>query len=256
MPRTDWGWLITPDELRSWILFEDERVIAINKPGHVVCHPSKHGEMSSLIGAVRMHTGQEDLHMPTRLDRETSGVVVVVKDAETRGWLHKAGLARAIAKTYHAVLVGRLGEAVTVDQPIGLAEDSRVAARRAVRRDGAGQGAVTEFAPLAFDNGHTLVRVTPRTGRTHQIRVHAAWLGHPVAGDKLYPDEQVFLDFIEGRGETATAAGIDRQALHATRWSCESGGTRAPFHFAAPLPAGEWKKLMPGAMNSGTIGDC
>ncbi len=108
MPRTEWGWLITEEELRGWILFEDDRVLAVNKPAHVVCHPSKHGEWSSLIGACRAYLGKSELHMPTRLDRETSGVVVVVKDAAMRRLLHRAALAGQIHKHYHAVLRGWL----------------------------------------------------------------------------------------------------------------------------------------------------
>src|SRR5262249_20175395 len=153
MPRTEWGWLITEDELRSWILHEDERVLAVNKPPHVVCHPSKHGEWSSLIGACRAYLGTSELHMPTRLDRETIGVVVIVKDAATRRLLHRAAVARQISKTYHAVLRGLLLQPVTVDQPIGLAEGSQVAARRAVRADG--QPASTTFEPLHRANDHT-----------------------------------------------------------------------------------------------------
>lgn len=225
MPRTDWGWLITEDELRSWILFEDERVLAVNKPAHVVCHPSKHGEWSSLIGACRAYLGMTELHMPTRLDRETSGVVVIVKDASTRRRLHGA----EVQKCYHAVLRGSLFEAITVDQPIGLAAASRVAARRAVTPDG--KPAVTRFKPVYRVKAYTLVRAIPLTGRTHQIRVHAEWLGLPIAGDKLYPDENVFLEFLKtGQPET-------RQALHASQWSC----TALKLLFNAPLPEAEWR---------------
>lgn len=239
MPRTDWGWLITAEELRSWILFEDERLLVVNKPAHVVCHPSKHGEWSSLIGAARAYLGPgASLHMPSRLDRETSGVMVIVKDTATRQALHRAALAGEIGKTYHAVLAGRLVAPITVEQPIGLAS-SQVAARRAVRPDG--QPALTEFIPLAWENGYTLARIVPRTGRTHQIRVHAAWLGHPVAGDKLYPDESVFLAFLAtGR---APGAALGRQALHASRWSCAS--RELTLAFEAPLPVDEWRSLMP-----------
>lgn len=243
MPRTDWGWLITHDELRSWILFEDEHLLAINKPAHVVCHPSKHGEWSSLVGAVRQHVGRHDgLHMPTRLDRETSGVVVLVKDTDMRRALHRASSAGAIHKTYHAVLAGHLAGPVLVDQPIGLARDGQVGMRRAVVASGErGQQAVTEFVPLAYENGFTLARVTPRTGRTHQIRVHAAWLGHAVAGDKLYPDERLFLEFI--RTGNAPGAAADRQALHATNWHCRAAAV--DLLFDAPLPVAEWRKLLP-----------
>lgn len=227
MPRTEWGWLITGEELRSWILFEDQRVLAVNKPAHVVCHPSKHGEWSSLVGACRAYLGTEELHMPTRLDRETSGVTVFVKDAATRRMLHRAAEAGQVRKCYHAVLRGLLREPVTVDQPIGLAEGSPVAARRAVRAGG--QPARTIFEPVSCANNCTLARVTPLTGRTHQIRVHAEWLGLPVAGDKLYPDETVFLSFL------ATGWPRTRQALHASEWEC------GPFHFHAPPPLAEWR---------------
>ena len=229
MPRTDWGWLITEAELRTWILFEDERVLAVNKPAHVVCHPSKHGEWSSLIGACRAYLGQTDLHMPTRLDRETSGVVIVVKDADTRRLLHRAALAHQISKQYYAVLRGSLFETVTVDQPIGHAPGARVAVRRAVVHGG--QPASTTFEPVRRVNGYTLASITPHTGRTHQIRVHAEWLGLHIAGDKLYPDENVFLEFLK------TGKPEDRQALHAAQWVCDAPALKLIFN--APVPA-EW----------------
>ena len=169
--------------------------------------------------------------MPTRLDRETSGVVVIVKDAVTRRQIHRAGLTRQIHKHYHAVLRGSLFETTTVDQPIGLAAGSRVAARRAVTTDG--QAAVTIFEPLCRENGHTLARVTPQTGRTHQIRVHAEWLGLPIAGDKLYPNENVFLEFLKSGQPEA------RQALHASQWQCAAPDLN--LLFSAPLPVEEWQ---------------
>lgn len=234
MPRTDWGWLITEAELRSWILFEDERILAVNKPAHVVCHPSKHGEWSSLIGACRGYLDTAELHMPTRLDRETSGVVVIVKDAVTRRRIHRAGLAHQIHKYYHAVLRGWLMEETTVDQPIGLAPGSRVAARRAVTSDG--QPASTKFEPVYRSQGYTLAHVTPLTGRTHQIRVHADWLGLPIAGDKLYPDENVFLEFLK------TGQPEERQALHASHWQCAAPDLNLSFN--APLPVEEWQQYL------------
>jgi len=90
MPLTDTGWLITPDELKSWILHEDEEVVVINKPGLVLCHPSKSGAWSSLVGACREYFGSDRLHMPSRLDRETSGVVVFARTQELGSLLQRA----------------------------------------------------------------------------------------------------------------------------------------------------------------------
>ena len=119
MPATEWGWLITPDELESWILRNDSRFLVFNKPGSIVCHPSKHGPWSSLIGAAREYLGVERLHMPSRLDRETSGVVIFAKSAEWGSRLQKAVQLRALDKTYLAILEGELAEPRIVDQPLG-----------------------------------------------------------------------------------------------------------------------------------------
>jgi 23S rRNA pseudouridine1911/1915/1917 synthase len=238
MPRTDWGWLITAEELRSWILHEDADLLVVNKPGLVVCHPSKHGPWSSLVGAAREYLGVEQLHMPSRLDRETSGVVLLAKTREMGSRLQRAVQARRVRKIYHALLCGEMREPVVVDQPLGPHPSSRIWIRQAVV-DG-GSAARTEFRPLRWGGGYTLAEIEPATGRLHQIRVHAAWLGHPVAGDKIYgPDESLFLEFLE-QGWTArlsAALRLEHQALHASLWSFGA------WRFEAPLPEG-WNGML------------
>jgi 23S rRNA pseudouridine1911/1915/1917 synthase len=234
MPLTEWGWAITPEELRAWTLHEDGRLLAVNKPGLVLCHPSKHGPWSSLVGAAREACGLPRMHMPFRLDRETSGVVVLVKEAALASKMQRAVEHRQVEKTYLAVLEGDLAAAVTVDQPIGKALDSRVVVKRGVVAGG--QEARTRFEPVARAGGYTMARVRLYTGRLHQIRVHASWLGHPVAGDKIYgSDETLFLEFIE-RGFTERLAArlpLRRQALHAWRIAFQVDGVE--MRFEAPL---------------------
>lgn len=235
MPRTEWGWLISPEELHSWILHEDERLLVVNKPAHVVCHPSKHGPWSSLIGACREYLGAERLHMPSRLDRETSGVVVLARDASTGSLLQRAAGHRKIHKLYFALLTGTLHQPVTVDAPTGKARSSKVWMKQGVVSNG--YPARTDFIPLASDGAFTFAQVVPHTGRLHQIRVHAAHIGHPVAGDKLYgPSEDLFLDFLAHGWTPAHAAQLhfDRHMLHAAHWQCRD--ERMPLHFTAPLP--------------------
>ena len=238
MPRTDWGWLVTPEELQSWILYEDPDLFAVNKPGLVVCHPSKHGPWSSLVGACREYLGLERLHMPSRLDRETSGIVVFAKTPKLATRLQVAMQERRVRKTYHALLVGELRESVVVDQPLGPHPSSKVWIRQAVVPGGV--AARTRFEPIGCEAGNTLARIIPETGRLHQIRVHAAWLGHPVAADKIYgPDELLFLEFLE-QGWTprlAAALPFEHQALHASDWSF------ANYAFRAPLPRA-WSQVV------------
>ena len=228
--------MIAPAELGSWVIFEDERLLVLNKPGDVVCHPSKHGPWSSLVGAVREHFGLERTHLVFRLDRETSGVVVLAKEPRTASLLQTAMQERRVGKCYAAVLTGDLPQAVRVEQPLGVDTASPVFMKSAVRADG--QPAVTRFEPLSRGGGFTLASVTTETGRKHQIRAHAQWLGHPVVGDKIYgPDARLYIDFVD-RGwtdELALRLLLPRQALHCARIDLRDTGLS--YVFEAPLPA-------------------
>jgi 23S rRNA pseudouridine1911/1915/1917 synthase len=232
--------LIDPEEFRSWILFEDERLLVVNKPGLIVCHPSKHGPWSSLVGAVREYLGLPTVHLIFRLDRETSGVVVLAKDPAAASRLQRATQRRLIGELYLAVLEGALAGSVTVDQPLGPDLESCVTIRSRVVAAGSpgAQAAVTHFEPVAAGGGFTLARVRPATGRKHQIRAHALWLGHPVAGDKLYgPDEHLYLEFAQ-HGWTERHAALlplPRQALHCAEIDLRPAGE--PHVFRAPLAA-------------------
>jgi 23S rRNA pseudouridine1911/1915/1917 synthase len=228
--------LIDPDDFRTWILHEDDQLLVLDKPAQVVCHPSKAGPASSLVGAARIHTGLDPMHLVFRLDRETSGVLVLAKTAAMAARLQKAVERRRVGKTYLAILTGMVTEAVTVDQPLGDDVGSQVFIKTAVTADG--RPSLTRFTPLAAAGGFSLVRAAPETGRKHQIRAHAHWLGRPVVGDKIYgPDERLYLDFIEQGWTEALAARLllPRHALHCAEIDLRPAGI--DFAFTAPLPA-------------------
>lgn len=232
--------LIDPAEVPAWILYEDEGLLVVHKPGDVVCHPSKAGPWSSLVGALREHARLPAVHPVSRLDRETSGVVVLAKNAEMARRLQMAMQERKIGKRYLAILTGRLATAVTVDRPLGDDVHCPVFIKSAVVPEGEGQPAVTHFSPLASAPGgeFSLVDVRIETGRKHQIRAHAQWLGHAVVGDKIYgPDARLYLDFIDSGWTEALAAKLllPRQALHCAEIDLRPAGL--PWVFTAPLAA-------------------
>lgn len=230
--------MIDPGEVPGWVVYEDERLLVVNKPGDVVCHPSKAGPWSSLVGALREYAGLATIHLVFRLDRETSGIVVLAKDPAMASRLQVAMQKRSIGKAYLAVLSGELREPVTVDQPLGDDHHSVVFLKSAVTPDG--QPSISHFSPLATSTcgeGHyTLARVVTETGRKHQIRAHAQWLGLPLVGDKIYgPDARCYLEFIE-HGWTEQLARqllLPRQALHCAEIDLTRAGL--PFVFKASL---------------------
>lgn len=211
--------LVNPGELPDWIILSDERLLVINKPGWLVVHPSKNGPWSSLAGAIREGLGIETIRFIHRLDRETSGVIVLAKDEAMSSRLQKAMGRRLIGKVYVTLLEGELSEVTTVDQWLGQdLRDGVTVKQQVVPPDTPGaQAATTVFHPLAVRGGCTLAGVELLTGRKHQIRAHAQFAGHRVLGDKLYgPDPGLYLEFAE-KGWTdrhSALLPLTRQALH------------------------------------------
>ncbi len=209
--------LVDPGDLRRWVMLDDERLLVIDKPGWLVCHPSKNGPWSSLAGAVREEFKPDAIRLIYRLDRETSGVIILAKTEAMGRRLGKAVLHHRIGKLYVALLEGEMSESITVNQPLGPDLAANVTVKSRVVAGPGSQEAVTIFHPLTARGGFTLVGVELVTGRKHQIRAHAEWLGRRVVGDKLYgPDPGLYLEFAQ-QGWTARHSallGMTRQALH------------------------------------------
>lgn len=232
--------LVNPADLPAWVRFQDERLLVIDKPGWLVVHPSKNGPWSSLAGALREGMGLQTIRFVYRLDRETSGVIILAKDEATGSRLQKAMSKRLVGKAYVALLDGELAASVTVDRPLGPDPTTNVTVKsRVVAADSPGaQEAVTVFHPLIVRCGYTLAGVELRTGRKHQIRAHAEWLGRRVVGDKLYgPDPTLYLEFAT-QGWTARHSALlatTRQALHCA--AIDLRPTGLDYLLTAPWPA-------------------
>lgn len=226
-----------PDELETWILEEDDDLIVLNKPGWLVCHPSKNGPWSSLVGAVREARNLERIHLVSRLDRETSGLVVLAKHRKSASQLQTAFAQRRTKKRYLALLKGHLEEERRTESNLENDPESPVHVQQRVSFGGRGKSAETQFRPLEYWGENTLVEVIPITGRKHQIRIHAAWLDHPILGDKIYGgDPTHYLEFIENGWTDRLQKELvyPRQALHAE--TLEVWGEDFSHKWVAPCP--------------------
>jgi len=207
-----------------------------------VCHPTRDGEWSSLVGRVRLHLGHAEGRLVNRLDRETSGVVLLAKHAAAASELGKAIAASRIHKRYWAIVHGHVADAgLDIDAPIGRDEASAVAIKDRVRDDGAAAGTRVRVERRFARNGaaFTWVDVTPTTGRKHQIRIHLAHAGHPIVGDKIYgADERRYLRFIESAltAEDRAALLLEHHALHARHLAFEWRGREWAFEAPAEAP--------------------
>lgn len=222
---------------RISILYEDDALLAVDKPAGLVTHPAyKHpdGTLSDAIFARQEARGEGRPWLLHRLDRETSGVVLFAKTVEARRAVVRQFERHCVRKLYLAVTIGRLAsERGILEAP--LRRDP--ADRRRTIVDDEGQPAATRYAVLAAHDGFALVLAEPLTGRTHQIRAHMAHLGAPLLGDARY----IELDRAAraARGETYHAAdieGVERVMLHAWRIGIVHPTTHAPFELTAPPP--------------------
>lgn len=231
------------------IVYEDSELLLVNKPAGLVCHPTKTDCLSSLVARLRIYQGScplrqnprqcawradglcnyalkeesaaAEIHLIHRLDRETSGVVLAAKNstaARSLGFLLQQG---KFTKSYLAIVYGVPNPANgTIHQPLGKDLQSPVAIKDCVRGDGT--PAETRYSLLrTFNRGDqtfSLLEIFPITGRKHQIRIHLAWIGTPIVGDKLYGlNERYYLDLVEGRltDEQRRELLLPWQALHA-----------------------------------------
>jgi 23S rRNA pseudouridine1911/1915/1917 synthase len=220
------------------VLHEDDHLLVVNKPADLVCHPTKDGPLSSLIARVRTHLGNDEGRLVNRLDRETSGVVLIAKGAGVAGELGRVVAGPAV-KTYWAIVHGHPAEArLRIVAPLGKDLDSPVAIKDCVRADGA--AAETRVRVMRTferdDEPFTLLEVTPLTGRKHQIRIHLAHAGFPIVGDKLYgSDELRYLRLVEHclTDDDRRALRMSSHALHARALAFEWRGQAWRFE-AAP----------------------
>ena len=226
------------EDLPVEIVYEDADLVVVNKPAGIVVHPGAGITSGTLANALAFHfqrlSGSAGPLRPGivhRLDRETSGLIVVAKTEAAHENLAEQFRARTVFKSYVALVHGRVAaEGGVIDQPI--ARHPRLRTRMAVVRGG--RAALTHFRVSRRFERLTLLDVEIKTGRTHQIRVHLAWLKHPVVGDEMYGggrDRGV----VDARVRRAIAA-LGRQFLHAAQLGFSHPRSGETLRFRAPLP--------------------
>jgi len=220
------------------ILAEDDTFFALDKPAGLPMHTTAKFWKNTLVALLRERFPSEALQICHRLDRETSGVLLVARGRVAASFLKRSFAQRLVKKSYLALVHGVPAEpAGTIDRPMRLVE-SKTHIMMGVASDGL--PAVTHFRVLRSFAEHALVEASPETGRQHQIRVHLASVGHPIVGDKLYgASEQAFMDYCDtGLTPELLAAfdGLPRHALHAARLCFPHPRTREPVTIESPLP--------------------
>ncbi|MCQ8129203.1 23S rRNA pseudouridine(955/2504/2580) synthase RluC [Methylomonas rivi] len=213
--------------LENHILYEDEGFIVLNKPSGFAVHGGS-GVQSGVIEALRqIRPQQKFLELVHRLDKETSGCLLIAKKRSVLKVLHELFRGDGIRKTYLALLAGQFKrKKQLVDVP--LLKNVNQGGERMVTVSQAGKSAETLFTRLKAFEDATLVHAAPKTGRTHQIRVHAAWLGHPIVADDRYGEDAV--------NKTFKKRGYKRLFLHAEQLQFLHPVTGQALHFTAPLP--------------------
>lgn len=215
---------IVPAELPLDIIYEDEDLLIINKPADMPIHPSINNYDNTLANALMWYYQQKGetfvYRCINRLDRDTTGLLIVAKNMLSGGILSDMSKKREIHREYLAIAEGEVPQEGVIDAPIARKEESVI--ERCVDFE-KGDRAVTHYWRLDYRNGYSLVRLKLETGRTHQIRVHMKYIGYPLTGDYLYnPDYRI----------------LDHQALHSWKLAFRNPVTGAQMQFKADPP---WK---------------
>lgn len=244
---------VIPENIPLNVIYEDEWVLAINKPIGIICHPARSTQKGTIANALayycRSLSHGEDPFRPGivhRLDKNTSGVMIVAKSDEAHWRLALQFERRTTQKTYVAIVHGEIDrDEDMIDVPIGqhaTVHDRYVVTGIAEKLGGRfekslGKEAVTHYHVVERFNGFTLVELKPKTGRTHQLRVHLSYIGHPIVGDPFYGGRHVSVRDLTGRPEDPTETFFRRQALHAWRLEVMHPITEKPLVITAPMPA-------------------
>lgn len=229
VPETESGENIVPVPMKLSILYEDQDILVVSKPADMPVHPSFGNYENTLANGVAAYFQEKGLLCPfrciNRLDRDTSGALILAKNPLSASILSAQMKNRLIRRTYLAVVKGITPEKGTVSAPI-----SRVSASVIKRQVDFSEGdpAVTHFERLAVSHEHSLLEIRLETGRTHQIRVHMGYLGYPLPADYLYcPDYSRF----------------SRQPLHSFQLTFTRPVTGAPLCVTAPVPSDIWERF-------------
>ncbi len=245
---------VEPEDIPLSILYEDEHLVAIDKPAGMIVHPGKGNYGGTLAAALQFHfdqlsdvAGRYRAGIVHRLDRDTSGVVVVAKNNQVHFHLSAQFERREVVKEYRALVWGNVsldGDYVETHMRVHPRTREKMMVCPA---GGNARQATTYYEVLQRFGRITYLRLIPKTGRTHQLRVHMQHLGHPIVADKVYGGKSVLRasDVLESRTADATSAGeespgetvlIARQALHALRLEIRHPQSGQPLAFEAPLP--------------------
>lgn len=220
---------LTPENIPLDILFENDDLLVVNKPAGMVVHPAAGHSSGTLVNAVLGYDpdlegigGEERPGVVHRLDKETSGLILLAKNERAHRWLQDQFRLRKVDKTYLALVDGK------PPTPIGRVEahigrDPKDRKRMAIVSGKKGREAISEYKTLEEFDEHTLLEFHPLTGRTHQIRLHCAFLKCPIVGDRVY-------------GRKNPSVEIGRHFLHAYRLNVVLPNEKEARHFEAPLP--------------------
>lgn len=235
---------VLPEDIPIDILYEDEWLLAINKRTGMVCHPAFAGQTGTVANAVAFHATTlskgEDPFRPGivhRLDKNTTGVLLIAKNDEAHWRVSLQFERRTVKKEYVAVCEGRVAlDGDVINKPLAphpettqrMILPSQNPPRQAMFKD-----AITEYRVNTRYRGYTVVDLFPRTGRTHQLRIHMASIGHPIVGDKTYGGRPVSEYDLSGSGNTTPL--FEHQALHARRLALMHPILEKPLVLEAPL---------------------